>query len=518
MTPSPRSSSRSPSHRLAAIESLDDVIIGVDTELRITTWNEAAERLHDRQAADVIGKPIMQLVAPESRFDEGKRFDRALAGERIARHDTVFVRRDGAAVPLSVAIAPVGDGSGKVFELVLLGRDVTAQHRLQTQLLQSRRMESTGHLAGGIAHEFNNILTAILALADFAAKELPAGSSSRDDLEEIRQQAARGARLVRHLLAFSRPQLLHTEVVHLGAIFRELEPLLQRLVSERVLLATDIAHDTRPVEIDRGQLELVLFELVANASDAMETGGTLTVGIQQVTVAPGDAGAGVKPGDYVQFCVQNTGIGFDPSVQAHLVEPFYTTKGDGHTGLGLAMVDGVIHQHGGTLSFESKPGQGTVVKVLLPASGQKVAEREQVPMPAGENGGNETILVVEDETAVRNIVCRSLRGRGYNVLEAKHGEDALLVAEKYNAPIHLVVTDVVMPEMGGTELFLHLRRWYPTMRILFISGYTKGSIPEEALETGAGAGFLPKPFTLDQLAAEVRRLIALPRPQAAMRG
>jgi len=512
------SANQSASHRLAAIESLDDVIIGADIVLRVTSWNAAAARVHDRQAADVIGTPIMQLVSAESRLEEGRLFARALAGEAIERHDAIFVRRDGTDVPLSVAIAPIGDGSGKVSGLLVSGRDVTTQTRLQAHLLQTKRMESTGHLAGGIANEFNNILTAILALAEFTAKDLPPGGSPREDLEEISQQATKGARLVKHLLAFSRRQVLRTEVVRLGAVFQELEPSLQRLVSERVLLATDFAHDTRPVEVDRAQLELVLRELIANASDAMATGGTVSIGIRPVTVARGDAAANVKPGDYVEFTVQDTGIGFDPSLNARVIEPFYTTKGDGHTGLGLAMVDGVISQHGGSLSFVSRPGQGTVVSILLPASGQPAMEREEVPVPIGDAGGNETILVVEDETAVRNVICRSLRGRGYHVLEAKNGEDALLVAEKHNAPIHLVITDVVMPEMGGTELFQHLRRWYPTMRILFISGYAKGSIPEEALEAGAGSGFLPKPFTLAQLAAEVRRIIALPRREAAMRG
>jgi two-component system cell cycle sensor histidine kinase/response regulator CckA len=518
MTPSRDSASQSASDRLAAIESLDDAVICTDVGLRVTSWNAAAMRVHDRQAADVIGTPIMQIVSAAARLEEGRLFARALAGEAIERHDTMFLRRDGTDVPLSVAIAPIDDGSGKVSGLLLLGRDVTAQQRMQSQLLQAKRMESTGHLAGGIAHEFNNILTAILALAEFTAKELPPGGSPREDLEEIRQQASKGARLVKHLLAFSRRQVLRTEVVHLGAVFQELEPLLQRLVSESVLLATDVALDTRPVEIDRAQLELVLLELIANASDAMETGGTISVRIRPVTVGRGDAAANVKPGDYVQFTVQDTGVGFDPSLNGRVVEPFYTTKGDGHAGLGLAMVDGVINQHGGSLSFVSSPGQGTVVRILLPASGQAATEREHVPIPTGDTGGNETILVVEDETAVRNVISRSLRGRGYHVLEAKNGEDALLVAEKHSAPIHLVITDVVMPEMGGTELFQHLRRWYPTMRILFISGYTKGSIPEEALEPGAGSGFLPKPFTLAQLAIEVRRIIALPRPQAAMRG
>ena len=515
MSPSSGPTKPSPQDRLAGLEALDDVIISLDTELRVTTWNMAAETLHARLAADVIGTPIMQLVAPETRIDEGKRLQRALAGERIPRHDTVFLRNDGTGVPLSIAMGPTGDGSGKVGGLVLLGRDIAARQQTQTQLLQSKRMESSGHLAGGIAHEFNNILTAILALADFAARAAPPGGAGNEDLHEIGQQATKGARLVRHLLAFGRRQLLHTEVVHLGAMFQELEPLLQRLVSERVLLATDVGGDAPVVEVDRAQLELVLLELVSNASDAMEEGGTLTVGVRPLTIAAGDDTDALAPGEYVEVTVHDTGVGIDSAAQPRLMEPFFTTKGGGHAGLGLAMVGGVVHQHGGAVSIESKPGQGTTVRILLPASTREAAGQAYVAIPGADHGGSETILVVEDEIAVRNVICRSLRGRGYNIIEAKNGEDALFAAERHNAPIHLVVTDVVMPEMGGTELFQHLRRWYPRMRILFISGYTKGAIPAEALEEGAGAGFLPKPFTLEQLAAEVRRVITMPRPQVA---
>src|SRR5579862_1019539 len=250
---------------LATIEALDDVVVCLDSDLRITTWNAAAAELHALPAGDAHGKALLQLVAPESRAAEGKLLARALAGEAVPRHDTVFLRPDGTGVPLSVAIGPIRS-AGKVSGVLVLGRDIAAQQRLQLQLLQAKRMESSGHLAGGVAHEFNNILTAILALAEFTARELPPDTGPQEDLKEIRQQATKGARLVRHLLAFSRRQLLRTEIVQLGTIFQELEPLLQRLVSERVLLATEVAAESPPVEIDRALLELVILELIANAT------------------------------------------------------------------------------------------------------------------------------------------------------------------------------------------------------------------------------------------------------------
>lgn len=505
-----------PGYRLAAIEGLDDVIIFVDTQLRIRTWNETAERLHRRSAVDVIGRPILEFVAPGSRLDESKLFARSLAGERIERHDTIFLRSDGAGFPISVTMAPVGDGTGNIAGVVLLGTDVGARQRLQAELLQTRRIETNNLIAGGTAHEFNNILTTILALADLTARALPVDSALRKDQEAIRQQATDGARLVRHLLAFNGRQVVRTEVASLGTIVRELEPLLQRIVTERVLLAVTATDDRRFVEVDRAHLEIVLLELASNARDAMQAGGTLTIGTRSVSVAKGDAGTVGEPGDYVEITVHDTGVGFDPVTQDRLVEPLFTTKRDGRPGLGLTMVDGVVHKHGGTLTFASEPGQGTSVRMLFPAS-KAVVEGQHVPMQTVDHrGGNETVLVVDDESAVRTVICRSLRWEGYEVLEAKNGEDAMLVAERHDAPIHLLVTDIMMPVMGGAELFQSLRRWYPKMRFLFISGYTKDSIPPNTLEdsVSAGAGFLPKPFTIAQLSAEVSRIAAMPRPHA----
>jgi two-component system cell cycle sensor histidine kinase/response regulator CckA len=491
--------------RFAAIEALDELIITIDSGLRIASVNNAVVKLLGVQAQSLVGSPILQQVAPAARMDFGHLLGRALRGETVARQHTALLRTDGEEVPVSIAMGPIADSGGAV----LLGSDMVEQQKLQNRLLQSKRMESTGLLAGGMAHEFNNILTAILALADFVARGLPRDATVRNDVEEVRQQALKGSRLVRHLLAFSRRQLLRTEVVHLGSVFAEIEPLLQRLVSERILISTNTSHDTRPVEVDRGLMELVLLELVSNASEAMGAGGTLSIDLQPVSI--GDHPV-LRAGEYVDIVVQDSGPGLDPAAESRLTEPFYTTKGGEHSGLGLAMVESVVQQHGGFLSLESSVGGGTAVHIFLPVAGVAVAP-EVVPADTGATG-NETVLVVEDEQAVRSIICRSLRDRGYNVLEAKNGEDALLVAEKHNAPIHLVVTDVVMPEMGGPDLYYNLRRWYPTMRILFISGYAKGSIPPEALEDGTKAGFLAKPFTLEQLLTEVRRMIERPRTAA----
>jgi two-component system, cell cycle sensor histidine kinase and response regulator CckA len=503
----------SPDERLAAIESLDDLVVSLDRELRITSWNVAAERLMDRPAPTALGAAIMTMIAPGLRLDISHLFERALASDPIPRQEMTMMRQDGSEVVLSIAIAPVGVSGGRASALVLLGHDIGEQQRLQFQLLRSKRMESTGQLAGGVAHEFNNILTAILALSEFAVRGLPADAPSRSDIDQIREQATKGARLVRHLLAFSRRQFLRTESTHLGPVLQELEPLLQRLISERIFIATDVAPGTPAVEIDRAQMELVLIELISNASDAMDAGGTLTVDVRPIEIA---SHTSLPPGAYVQVTLQDTGPGVDPASRERVFEPFFTTKGEGHTGLGLAMVEGVILQHGGSIGMDSVPGEGTRVTLLLPASRREASAPLVTTSPLEVTGeANETILVVEDEATVRNVVVRSLRSRGYEVLEAKDGEDALLVAERHNAPVHLVVTDVVMPHMNGTELFHHLRRWYPRMRVLFISGYARSAIPPEAFEEGKGAAFLAKPFTIEQLLNEVRQLIQSPRKAEA---
>lgn len=494
--------------RLAALESLDDLIIGLDPDLRVVSWNRAAERMLGRGASAVIGSALMTLVVPERRPDIRPLLERALRGEVVDRHDTALMRTDGEATAVSFAIAPVVDAAGKTGGLVLLGHDEARAQRLRLQLLQSRRMESTGLLAGGVAHEFNNVLTAILALAEFAGRALPAESSGRDDIREIREEATKGARLVRHLLAFSRRELQQREVVQLGAIMQELEPLLQRFVGERVLIATDASNDTKPVEIDRAQIELVLLDLVSNATAAMNGGGTLRIAIRPTTVRDHPR---LRPGDYVQVTFDDT-VGDERDSRPRLADRFFAAGDDERTGFGLEMVESIMQEHGGSVGMDSAPDGTTTVTLLLPAVAAPPAVAPE-PVPANAKEGGETILVVEDETPVRNVVCRSLRDRGYEVLEAKNGEDALLVAERHNAPIHLVVTDVVMPEMGGADLFHHLRRWYPRMRILFISGYARGAIPPEALQEGMNAGFLAKPFTLEQLVSEVRRMIHAPRAE-----
>jgi PAS domain S-box-containing protein len=502
-----------PQDRLAALESLDDLIICLDPELRVVSWNGAAEHLLGRSAGDVTGAAFMTLVAPRLRTEARPLLERALAGGMVGRQDLALLRTDGAEAAVSLSMAPIGGGASRPSGVLLLGHDIGAQQRLQLQLLQCKRMESTGQLAGGVAHEFNNILTAILALADFTARTLPADGPGRDDVDRIRDEAAKGARLVRHLLAFSRREMRQTEVVQLGSIVQELEPLLQRFVGERILIAANASRDSRPVEIDRAQLELVLLELVSNASDAMSSGGTLSIDMRPAAVTDHPV---LRPGDYVQVTVEDSGGGLDAGLQERAFDPFFTTKGDEHSGLGLRMVETIMRQHGGAVAIESIPGSGTKVTLLLPAAvAPPVIAR--APAPVSTKEANETILVVEDEAAVRNVICRSLRDRGYTVLEAKNGEDALLVAERHNAPIHLVVTDIVMPEMGGAELYHTIRRWYPRMRVLFISGYAKGAIPPEALEEGNGAAFLAKPFTLEQLTTEVRRVLLLPRSPEATR-
>ena len=346
---SPRTAPPAAQDRLTALESLDDLIIVLDPELRVVTWNRAAERMLGRGADAAVGSALMTLVAPERRPDIRPLLERALRGEQVPRHDTALLRTDGAATAVSLAIAPVVDAAGKNGGLLLLGHDEARLQRMQLQLLQSRRMESTGQLAGGVAHEFNNVLTAILALAEFAGRALPADAPSRDDIQQIREEATKGARLVRHLLAFSRRELQRREIVQLGAIMQELEPLLQRFVGERVLIATDASNDTQPVEIDRAQLELVLLDLVSNATAAMTGGGTLRIAIRPTTVREHPR---LRPGDYVQVTFDDT-VGDERDSRPRLADRFFAAGGDQRTGFGLEMVESIMQEHGGSVGLDS---------------------------------------------------------------------------------------------------------------------------------------------------------------------
>jgi nitrogen-specific signal transduction histidine kinase len=407
----------------------------------------------------------------------------------------------------------VEDAGGRPRYLLMYLRDITERKSLEDQLRLAQKMEAVGQLAGGIAHDFNNLLTAILGSTELLLASTDAEDQRRDDVQEIGRAAHRASALVRQLLAFSRKQVMQPRLVNLNAIVREMGGMLRRLVGERIVLRLDLDPSLGDVTADPGQLEQVLANLGVNARDAMPEGGTLTIATANVSRMgmPGATDEGIPGGPLVVLIVKDTGTGMDEHVLAHLFEPFFTTKELGRgTGLGLATVYGIVRQSGGQIQVTSRPGEGSTFTVYLPrveSPGRAGAASPGVPVPVP--GGTETVLVVEDEEAVRHLICRVLRTKGYRVLEAPHAEAALLMAGSTPAPIDLLVTDMVMPGMGGTALAAELIAVRPSLRVLFITGYAAEAVERRGELTDA-SGLLEKPFSADQLARKVREVLATP--------
>ncbi len=399
------------------------------------------------------------------------------------------------------------DGALECFEFIV--DDVTEQRALEERLRQTQKMEAVGRLAGGIAHDFNNLLTAILGSVDFLRRALGPDHPEHAETEEIQKAAVRAADLTRQLLAFSRQQVLAPKVLELDALVTNLEKMLRRLIGEDLELHFVPKAPRAAVRADPGQLEQVIVNLVVNARDAMPRGGRLTI---ESTVVDLDAAYAwehgtVEPGRYVMLAVTDTGVGIDRAAQARLFEPFFTTKEFGKgTGLGLATVYGIVKQSGGYIWVYSEPGRGATFKVYLPRV-EQAGEPVAIPQPpARALGGTETILLAEDEPAVRNLARRVLEKHGYKLLLAATGWHGVRLAEQHGSPIDLLVTDVVMPEMGGRELAQRLTTRQPSLKVLYLSGYTDDAIVHHGV-LDAGVAFLQKPFKPDELVRKIREVL-----------
>jgi PAS domain S-box-containing protein len=380
---------------------------------------------------------------------------------------------------------------------------------LQEQLRQSQKMEAIGRLAGGVAHDFNNILTVIKGYSQLSLAEIKEDNALSENIEEIIKATDRAADLIRQLLAFSRRQVMEMKVLGLNIILENLDKMLRRLIAEDIELTTLLAEDLGNVKTDPGQMEQVIMNLVVNARDAMLDGGKLTIETANVELdeAYAHTHVAVKPGRYVMISVSDTGVGMSPEVKDRVFEPFFTTKEKGKgTGLGLSTVYGIVKQSGGNIWVYSVPGKGTTFKIYLPRVDEpleKLGRRVEVnEIPRG----TETILLVEDEEEVRNLAVRFLESQGYKVLKASQGLEAFLIAEEYEGIIHLLMTDVVMPKLSGRELADRIAEIRPEIKVLFMSGYADNAIVHHGVLEG-GMNYLQKPFTLDGLAKKVREVL-----------
>ncbi|HKW51117.1 MAG TPA: ATP-binding protein, partial [Candidatus Eisenbacteria bacterium] len=395
--------------------------------------------------------------------------------------------------------------------------DVTDRVVLEEQFRHAQKMEAVGQLAGGVAHDFNNILTAVIGYADLLLSRMAKGDPSRPAIEEIHKGGERAASLTRQLLAFSRRAATQPRIVDLNAAIRNLDAMVRRLVDERIRFELRLSETVRRVRVDPTQLEQVIVNLVVNARDAMAEGGVISIVTDRLELgaALAQSSFGLDPGPYVRLRVRDTGGGIAPEVMQHIFEPFFTTKAPGHgTGLGLATVYGIVRQHGGCVRVDSELGRGTEFEVLLP----EIVSPEPEPAPelyaADFPSGTETILLVEDDPSLMLLARESLSELGYRVLAVSSASEALRVLDRETAPIGILVTDVVMPGMGGRELGERVRRGFPDLPILFVSGYTRDRELTEGTE-GAGANFLDKPYTALALARKVREVLDSSRGKSA---
>ena len=401
------------------------------------------------------------------------------------------------------------DSAGRPVEVFGSWVDITERKALEMQLLQAQKMEAVGLLAGGVAHDFNNVLTAIGGYAELVREDLPGEDARRHDVEEILRATERAATLTRQLLAFSRRQVLAPRVLDLNGVVAGVDNMLRRLIGADVELRTALAPELGAVRADPGQLEQVIMNLVVNARDAMPRGGKLTLETANAELDESYAleHPAVVAGPYVMLAVSDSGVGMDAATQARVFEPFFTTKEKGKgTGLGLATVYGIVKQSGGNIWLYSEPGRGTTFKIYLPRVDQPPEQPAAAPAPRAAPRGSETVLLVEDDEAVRALARKMLAAHGYTVLAAASGAEALKLAADHTGPIHLLVTDVVLPGMSGRELATRFQSVRPGLKVLYTSGYTDDAVVHHGV-LDPGIAFLQKPFTSGTLARKVRETL-----------
>jgi PAS domain S-box-containing protein len=454
-----------------------------------------------------------QRVSPEDGASVRASREQAVATGQSQTVEYRFRHRDESVRWIQTTFVPVSDESRVVSRVDGISRDVTQQRRLEEQFRQSQKMEAVGRLAGGVAHDFNNMLTVITSYSELLLSDMESTDPRREDLEEIRKAAAGAAGLTRQLLAFSRQQVLEPTVLDLNAIVSGAEKMLQRLIGEDVALVTVLAPDLGAVKADPGQLEQVIMNLAVNARDAMPEGGKITVETANVELDATYTAehTPVSPGAYVLLSVSDTGVGMDEETKRRLFEPFFTTKEKGKgTGLGLATVYGIVKQSGGFIWVYSEVGHGTTFKIYLPRVDEPADAAQQATVLPESMRGTETVLLAEDAGPLRAVARQILKRHGYTVLEAPDGKSALDQATGHDGPIHLLIADVIMPEMSGRQLAERLKERRPELKVLFVSGYTDDAIIRHGtLEPGIA--FLQKPLSPESLARKVRVILDSPQ-------
>ena len=496
------------------IDNLPDYIYTKDTARRYVLSNRAnLKRLQTATEADLTGKTVFD-VFPEEVARQLDEDDRQVLSSGKAIHDREeeFVDSSGRTRCLLTTKLPLIDRTGSTMGLIGVSHDVTERKRLEEQLLQSHKMEAIGRLAGGIAHDFNNILTAIIGYAEFSKLSLSTDDPLRSSIDQIRRAGDRAAELTRQLLAFARKQIIEPKVVNVNDLILKMHNMLARLIGENIELVSVLQPDLGLTKIDPGQFEQVLINVAVNARDAIFERGTIAIETQNVCLDEEYCRQNLEitPRSYIQIAVSDTGVGMDAHTRSQVFEPFFTTKGKGKgTGLGLATCYGIVKQAGGHIWLYSEPGKGTTVKIYLPETPDAPVEVTTQEIGTNSLEGTETILLVEDEPSVRELAQKVLARQGYRVLTAPTADESVQLAEDYVGTIDLIVTDVVMPRMGGKQLAERISRTRSGIKVLFISGYTENAIVHQGV-LEADTQFLSKPFTPAGLARKVREVLESP--------
>jgi PAS domain S-box-containing protein len=465
--------------------------------------------------AALVGRNLANLYSDSQQWFSLADYLRLL--EKFQGLPADWLRTDRTVVSVRLSGRAFRDERNTIF-FELFAEDITERRALEQQLRQAQKMEAVGRLAGGIAHDFNNLLMVISGYSEFLLDRIGSDPTMRGHAQEIANAAGRATSLTRQLLAFSRKQMLAPKIVDLNSVVTENVKMLTRVIGEDIDLVMVPGPDIGAVKADPGQIEQVIMNLAVNARDAMPQGGRLTIETANVTLDANYARfhAPVKPGDYVMLAISDTGVGMDADTQAHIFEPFYTTKGLKGTGLGLSTVYGIVKQSEGYIWLYSEAGKGTSFKIYLPrlsATGEVLATEPALAADADQpNPGHETILLVEDEENLRRLARQSLENQGYRVIDAPDGATAIQISQAHQGPIHLLLTDVIMPGMNGRELANKVSPTRPEMRVLYMSGYTENHIGHNGT-LDEGITLLQKPFTLPALKAKVREMLDTPLPQ-----
>jgi len=494
-----------------AVEQSPDMVVVTDQNGIIEYVNPAFETLTGYTRDEVRGNTPRMLKSGEQGPDVYQELWRTILAGNVFRGILVNRKKNGDLYHVEQSICPVRDSRGKITHFIATGRDLTERVRLEAQLTQAQKMNAVGRLAGGVAHDFNNLLTIITSYSEMALDEIAPGTALSDKVQQVLLAARRAAELTRQLLAFSRKQPRALRVADLNQVISGIARTLPRLIGEDIEFSFAPGAELGRVRVDPLQIEQILMNLASNARDAMPQGGFFRIETSHVMLDQSYVASkhvDIPVGRYALISVSDNGEGIAPEHLPHIFEPFYTTKVSGRgTGLGLATVYGIVKQNKGFIWSYSELNKGTTFKIYLPCVGNTSAPDVPEPKVQPVARGTETILVVEDEPAVRDACTEFLRLQGYNILEAKDGLDALSAAKQHSSPIHLVLTDVVMPNLSGGELAEQIRHLRPGIKVLFVSGYAGRRVLDHKVVDVDG-NFLQKPYTLKQLAAKLREVLA----------